>query len=84
MHILQNGSELFAKLSVQEQAYVLMQILNVSLICNSANADLRQIGGSKDAGAGKISKRIDGYESVVLVNQSVTGIYSKEIDLKTV
>lgn len=58
--------------------------MNLSLICNSATADLQKIGGSSKCGAAKISKNLSGCESVKLINQSVTGLYEEEIDLLTV
>ncbi len=82
--ILNGGKDKFKALDIEKQIYVLTQILNLSLICNSANADLRLIGGSQASGSAAISKNIMKYSNVVLVNQSVTGVYEKKVDLLTV
>ena len=42
------------------------------------------IGGSQASGSAAISKNIMKYSNVVLVNQSVTGVYEKKVDLLTV
>ncbi len=78
---LVDGKEKFYDLSKERKAYIIEQILNLSLICNSATADLQDIGGSGKSGAGRMARQISGYESVILVCQSVTGLYEKEIDL---
>lgn len=82
--ILANGKNKFQELELKEQLYILTQILNLSLICNSAKADLKLIGGSKSNGSSSINKSIMKYSSVVLVNQSVTGVYEKRVDLQTI
>lgn len=79
--ILVRGKEKFKNLDIEKQIYVLTQILNLSLICNSANADLRLIGGSRESGSSAIRKNITRYSSIVLVNQSVTGVYEKKVDI---
>jgi CRISPR-associated endonuclease Csn1 len=58
--------------------------LNLSLICNSASADLRLIGGISNAGVATINKNVSGYREYKLINDSVTGLYEKEVDLLTV
>jgi hypothetical protein len=42
------------------------------------------IGGSTSSGNMTIGKNISGYSMFELVNQSVTGIYEKGVDLLTV
>jgi CRISPR-associated endonuclease Csn1 len=58
--------------------------LNLSLISNSASADLKEIGGSSKTGVTLISKKISGYRECKLINDSVTGLYEKEVDLLTI
>jgi CRISPR-associated endonuclease Csn1 len=82
--ILIQGKDKFVQLSIERQVYVLMQILNLSFICNSCKADLVDIGGSTSSGNMTIGKNISGYSMFELVNQSVTGIYEKGVDLLTV
>jgi CRISPR-associated endonuclease Csn1 len=73
----------FVNLNDERQMYVLRQILNLSLICNSANADLRDLGTLK-TGVMKISKQLSGCKEFKLINYSVTGLYKNEVDLLTV
>jgi CRISPR-associated endonuclease Csn1 len=82
--ILVHGREKFVDLERTRQVYVLTQILNLSLICNSANADLKEIGGRSDSGFARINKKISNYTEFKLIHDSVTGLYKKEVDLLTV
>jgi CRISPR-associated endonuclease Csn1 len=82
--VLERGREKFVGLSTERQVYVLTQILNLSLICNSASADLKEIGGSAKTGVTLISKKVSGYKDFKLINNSITGMYEKEVDLLTV
>jgi CRISPR-associated endonuclease Csn1 len=82
--ILKNGKERFVALEVERQIYVLTQILNLSLICNSASADLQEIGGSSKTGVTLISKKLSGYSEAKLIHCSPTGMFTKEVDLLTV
>ncbi len=81
---LADGREQFVSLEVDGQLKVLTQILNLSLICNSALADLREIGGSQKTGVTFVNKKISGYTEFKLINHSVTGLYTKEVNLLTV
>jgi CRISPR-associated endonuclease Csn1 len=82
--VLENGREKFVGLSTERQVYVLTQILNLSLICNSSLADLREVGGSAKTGVTLINKKISGHQEFKLINYSITGMYEKEVDLLTV
>jgi CRISPR-associated endonuclease Csn1 len=82
--ILVRGREKFVDLERTRQVYVLTQILNLSLICNSATADLKEIGGRSDSGFARINKKISNYTEFKLIHDSVTGMYKKEVDLLTV
>ncbi|MCH5272782.1 MAG: type II CRISPR RNA-guided endonuclease Cas9 [Lachnospiraceae bacterium] len=76
------SEETFCILSVKDQCYVLMQLfLNLQA---GSTADLRLIGGVEQAGAYTINKDITKAQEVVLICQSVTGLYQREIDLLTV
>jgi CRISPR-associated endonuclease Csn1 len=82
--VLANGRPKFVELETAKQVYILTQILNLSLICNSASADLKEIGGSSSTGETHINKKISDYKEFKLINYSVTGMYKKEVDLLTV
>ena len=80
---IKEGKKTFSELSLQNQCYVLGQILQLTQLGNYG-ADLTLIGGSKKSGLTLISKIISGCKEFKLVNQSVTGIFKSEIDLLTV
>jgi CRISPR-associated endonuclease Csn1 len=82
--MLESGREKFVNLDVDRQIYVLTQILNLSLICNSSLADLKEIGGSSKTGFTQVNKKISGHSEFKLINCSPTGLYTKEVDLLTV
>ena len=80
--ILEKGRERFVNLDCSLQSKVLINLMNL-FKCNSLNADLELIGGSKNAGSIKYSKKITNFKSVLLINQSPTGVFEERIDLLT-
>lgn len=71
----------FINLSLYEQCYTLMQIINI-LHANVLSGDLTLIGEAKKSGITLISNKLNtGYKSVKLINQSITGLFEQEIDL---
>jgi CRISPR-associated endonuclease Csn1 len=82
--ILADGREKFVGLEIAKQLGILTQILNISIIGTSSSADLRDIGGTSNAGTARINKRLSNYDEVKLINDSITGMYEKEVDLLTV
>lgn len=80
---LQRGKKQFEKLDLLEQAEIIIQILQITQL-NGLTADLRLIGDKKEVGAATIGKNISETEEFVLINQSSTGLYESEIDLKTI
>lgn len=73
----------FEKLDRESQTKALLGILQLSKI-GFAQADLSAIGGSPTTGKMKLSKEISKLNSCTLIYQSPTGLFEKEIDLKTV
>jgi CRISPR-associated endonuclease Csn1 len=82
--MLERGRNKFMELDVSGQLDLLIQILNLSLICDSANADFTAIGEGSGKGILTINKNISGYSEFKLIHYSVTGLYKKEVDLLTV
>ncbi len=78
--LLENGREKFIERSIDEQIFILNEILKLSQVINSG-ADLSKIGGSIKTGITMINKKISDFEEVKLICDSVTGIYQQEIDL---
>lgn len=77
---LLKAKERFEKLSCEEQCIVLNEILWL-LKCKPNTANLSLIGGAPMAGKILLSKIITNFDSVVMKNQSVTGLYEQTIDL---
>lgn len=77
---LKENEENFIKLSLFDECFVLNQILILSQKTNNG-ADLRLIGLDKSSGKMTVSKNITNYKEVKLLQQSITGIFNKELDL---
>lgn len=80
---LEEWQEAFENLSISNQIYVLLQILQLSQQAN-AGVDLTLIGGKKKTGVSLVGKILSGKSEFKLVNQSVAGLYQNEIDLLTI
>ncbi len=78
--IVVGGRDNFLKLSIENKCVLLNEMLHL-FQCQSCTADLRSIGGSREAGKLSINANIGQYSDVVIINQSITGIYEKTIDL---
>jgi CRISPR-associated endonuclease Csn1 len=77
---LKKRKERFYKLDLGEQKKVILELLNLSKI-GVVQANLTLIGETSAAGTMKISKNISEFEEFKLINQSVTGLYEKQVDL---
>ena len=77
---LETGKETFEKLSVEEQCIVLGEILHL-FQCRPVKADLSLIGGSPNTGNVQVGKMISNCKSVMMINQSPTGVYEQVINL---
>lgn len=80
---LVEGSEIFNILPLNKQIETLLGIIRISTLENQG-ADLRNIGGQEKNGTMKPHKRISDKKEVLLINQSVTGLYENKIDLLTI
>ena len=81
--IIEKGKDSFKKLDLVDQVYVLNQILIATQLLNNG-VDLSLIGGTSFAGTTRISKKITGNSEIKLIDQSITGLYEREINLLTV
>ena len=81
--IIQKGMNDFIKASIGEQIAVLKNLLKISSFENQG-IDLHFLGGAKQSGKMVPNKNISDRNSVVLINQSVTGLYESQIDLLTI
>ncbi|MDY2960099.1 MAG: type II CRISPR RNA-guided endonuclease Cas9 [Hornefia sp.] len=73
--------EKFNSLSVKEKAQVINEILNHVRCDNYTQSNLSLIGGGKNAGNIAINKNTLGKSELVLINQSVTGLFENRIEL---
>jgi len=78
--------EMFINLSPEKQAEVLNEVLH-GFQCNATAVNLKRIeefGGSSAAGVIDLMNNLTKFESVKLINQSPSGLFETEIDLKTI
>ncbi|MCM1088019.1 MAG: type II CRISPR RNA-guided endonuclease Cas9 [Muribaculaceae bacterium] len=80
---LNEKRDVFTQLNKEEQCIVLYEILHM-FQCQSGVADLKLIGGPGNAGKLLLNNNITKYGQISIINQSPTGIYQQEIDLKTI
>lgn len=73
----------FLELTIENQCVVLSEILHM-FQCQSGAADLKLIGGPGKAGILVMNNNITKCSQVSIINQSPTGIYEQEIDLKKI
>ena len=81
-NIIREGVDKFINLSLEEQIYILMQIINNLKLF--VKADMKLLGGSSQSGVLLMSKKISNAKEVILIHQSVTGLYQAEVNLLTV
>jgi len=77
---LSESVDKFKELNINEQVYVLKQILQISSFGNQG-ADLQLLGGAAKTGISLVSKKINSQKQFQLISISPTGLYRKEIDL---
>lgn len=73
----------FESLGEIQQMKALINIFELSMVRGSSS-DFRIMGGVKNFGLMRMGKTISNCDECKLINQSVTGIYEKSIDLLTV
>ncbi len=79
---LSEKRNIFIDLSVEDKCVVLSEILHM-FQCQSSSANLKLIDGPASAGIIKIGNNISNIGQISIINQSPTGIYEQEIDLKS-
>lgn len=80
---LDESREKFLKLSIEEKCILLFEILHL-FQCQSSSANLSLINGAAHAGILVLNNNISKLKNISIINQSQTGIYEQEIDLKTI
>lgn len=80
---LSDKKQNFMKLSSEDKCIALSEILHM-FQCQSVAANLKLIGGPASAGILVLNNNIAHCKSISIINQSPTGIYEQEIDLKRI
>lgn len=78
---LKNGQDKFNSLDKDKQCIVIQNIVS-SFSANTQTVDLSLIDEASHAGKIVLNKNMKNYSECVLVNQSITGLYTYEIKLK--
>ena len=79
--LMRENKERFVSLPLRDKAILINNALSMFRCDIETKADLTSIGGSKNAGNMAVSKNTIGKNKLVLVNQSVTGLYETRIEL---
>lgn len=80
---LEGKEEIFEKLEIKEQCFVINQIINW-INSNTQNINLKNLGGKEHMGTIKLNKKISDCKEALLIHQSVTGMYERSIDLLSI
>ena len=83
-NVLASAQPEFEALPVKDQAFALLQIVQMSAAWGNGAADLRILGLSKSTGVMCISKDVTRCREAVLINRSVSGVYETRTDLLTI
>lgn len=83
LQILKEEEKEFIKFDMKEQVKILLEILTL-IQANNYGADLEKYGAGKKCGITSINKNITSLEEIILVNQSITGLFENFVDLKKV
>ena len=80
---LKDAMNNFDHLNMEDQRNILLALFNLTKI-GTVEANLKLIGQSEHTGKILINKNISGEKEFLIIHQSVTGIYEKQINLLTV
>ena len=73
----------FIELKITDQVIILLEILKLTQTA-LGSANLKLIGEAEKTGVMLISKDITALDEMLLINQSVTGLYEQRVNLLTV
>ena len=79
--LLKEKRQVFLELILTERIKLINQIITMLRCDIETKADLTAIGGSKNAGNIAVNKNTIGKSKLVLINQSVTGLFENRIEL---
>lgn len=78
--LLEQGRETFIALNLEQQCAILQRIL-AWMNTAQKNIDLTAIGGKKESGTLRVSKKLSSLSEALLIEQSATGLFERETDL---
>lgn len=78
---LEKGFVRFEELELAKQCDVLVQMIKLSSVGAAAYGNLERIGASSTCGKMLMPKKIIDAKELILINQSVTGLFESHIDL---
>ena len=78
---LKENQEVFKRLSLAYKAKLINEIITMLRCDIATTSDLKLINGSKNAGNMAISKNTIGKSKLILINQSITGLFENRIEL---
>ena len=71
----------FAKLDLKNQAELLYELLTLLRCYSETKVNLQVIGGKSNVGTITVNKNTLGKSKLILINQSVTGLFENRIEL---
>lgn len=74
------NEEKFRQLSLREQCFIIKDLF-AAFKCDSVHSDISVVDGDKTTGLIKLSKKINGLNSISVINQSPTGLFRTITDL---
>ena len=77
---IEGKEDVFKELNVEKQCFVINQII-YWINSTTQNVNLKPLKGSEHAGKLALNKKITEYKEVILIHQSITGMYERKIDL---
>lgn len=79
VNVLENGKEMFEKLSVEEQSIALLHMIELFGCSNSDGSDLTLLNGSKRTGILKMTMTLNTkrFSKIYIIDQSPTGLIEK-------
>ena len=80
---MNSGKQKFSDLSIEKQVVILAEMLKLTSL-GTMTANLTEIGASANSGKMLMNKEISNNNEVILINQSITGLYETKVDLLTV
>ena len=80
---IEGKEDLFKELDIEKQCFVINQII-YWINSTTQNVNLKDLKGSEHTGTLTLNKKITECNEFILIHQSITGMYERNIDLLTI